>query len=215
MELYFAPLACSLATRIALYEAGAPAKLTRVDLMTRRTEDGADYLTINPLGQVPALRTAGGALLTENAAVLQHIADAYPDAKLVPADREGRSRLQQWLSFISTELHKGIYALHFDRDSTDELKAFARKKIPSRFAHLEQHLTGREFLLDGFTIADAYLVTVLNWTRLAGPDLREWAVLHAYHQRMLARPAVVKATGEEFALYSAEQQRKSEAKPGA
>lgn len=212
MELYFAPLACSLATRIALYEANASAKFTYVDLAAKRTEDGQDFLTINPLGQVPALRTAGGEVLTENGAVLQYVADAHPEAKLAPTEREERARLHEWLSFIGTELHKGIFALHFDRETNDALKSFARAKVASRFNHLEKHLTGRSFLLEHFTIADAYLATVLNWTQVTGPKLTDWPAIAAYHQRMLARPAIAKASGEEFVLYGAEQKRRSETK---
>ena len=207
MELYFAPLACSLATRIALYEAGAPARFTYVDLKSKRTEDGSDFLTINPLGQVPTLRTDAGELLTENTAVLQHVADALPDAKLAPTDRRGRARLHEWLGFIGTELHKGIFALHFDVATNDTIKELARGKVASRFGHLEKHLAKREFLLDQFTVVDAYLATLLNWTQKTGPNLNDWPAVQAYHRRMLARPAVAKAAGEEYGLYAAELKR--------
>ena len=207
MELYFAPLACSLATRIALYDADIPATFNQVDLAHRRTADDRDFLTVNPLGQVPTLRTDGGDILTENGAILQYVADSAPGSQLAPADREGRARLHQWLSFLGTELHKGIFALYFDRATNDTLSAFARTKVASRFAILEQHLTGREFLLDQFSVADAYLTTLLNWTRKTGPNLADWPALAAYHQRMLARPSVARAVAEEFALYSAELAR--------
>lgn len=207
MELYFSPLTCSLATRIALYEVGAAARFIAVDTKAQRTEDGVDYASINPLGLVPVLRTAGGTLLTENCAVLQYIADSYPEARLAPTDLEGRAQLHQWLSFISSELHKGIYSLQFSRETTDPVKEYARKKIASRFGRLDAHLADREYLLGAFSVADAYLGTVLNWTRVAGPDLRDWPSLNAYHKRVRARPAVARAQAEEFALYTAEQQR--------
>ncbi|MGN6106593.1 MAG: glutathione binding-like protein, partial [Kofleriaceae bacterium] len=201
MELYFSPLACSLATRIALYEAGAPARFTRVDQATKRTEDGRDFLAINPLGLVPVLRTADGEVVTENAAILQLVGEGT----LVPTERPARTQLQQWLSFISTELHKGIYGILFDRSASEEVKQFARARIPARFERLATHLTDREYLLDQFSVADAYLATVFAWTQAAGPKLGDWPVLAAYQKRLLARPAVARAFGEELAMYTAER----------
>src|SRR5258708_703646 len=109
MNLYFAPLACSLASRIALYEAGANAQFTLVDLKAKRSADGSDFFAVNAMGQVPALRTDDGALLTENTAILQYVAERFPAAKLAPAPGLERSRLQQWLGFIGTELHKAVF----------------------------------------------------------------------------------------------------------
>lgn len=206
MNLYFSPLACSVATRIALYEAGVPAQFTAVDTKAKRTADGADFLAINPMGQVPTLRTDDGQVLTENSAVLQYVADRHPGAQLAPpAGSLERARLQQWLGFIGTELHKGIFAPLFDPNAPDAVKAYAREKAPLRFEVLERHLQGREFLLDGFTVADAYLVTVLNWTRAVGIDLKPWPAVLAYYQRALQRPSVARAVGEEFQLYQAAQ----------
>ncbi|HEY0483045.1 MAG TPA: glutathione binding-like protein [Kofleriaceae bacterium] len=206
MELYFAPLACSLATRMSLYEAGIAATFTRVDLKAHRLPDGRDYAEINPLGQVPVLRTDGGELLFQNAAILQHVAETAAPG-LAPADRAGLAQLAQWLSFISTELHTGIFALHFDKASTEPVKAFARDKVASRFGYLERHLTGRDYLLDRFTVADAYLATVLNWTQVTGPNLADWPAVQAFHRRVLARPAVARAFGEELAMYTEEQRQ--------
>jgi len=206
MELYFAPLACSLATRMSLYEAGVPATFTRVDLKAHRLGDGRDYAEINPLGQVPVLRTESGELLFQNAAILQHLADTVAPA-LAPSDRGGRAQLAQWLSFLSTELHTGIFALHFDKGTSEPLKAFARDKVASRFGYLERHLTGRDYLLDRFTVADAYLATLLNWTQVTGPSLGDWPVLQAFHRRVLARPAVARAFGEELAMYTEDQRQ--------
>ena len=206
MELYFSPLACSLATRIALYEAGAEAVYHRVDNRAKRVGDGADFLAINPMGQVPVLRTDDGQLLTENPAVLQYVADRFPDSGLAP-----KSGMQQWLNFVTSELHKLVFNLMFDPSSTDEIKAFAVKQAEKRFAHLERHLDGREFLLDRFTVADSYLVTVLNWCRAVSIDLGKWPAILAYYKRVMARPAVAKAVAEEFALYNEEQAKRGAA----
>jgi len=206
MELYFSPLACSLATRMALYEAGAPATFTRVDLKAQRLADGRDFAAINPLRQVPVLRMDDGELLFQNAAILQHVASTAAPG-LAPAEAPGRARLAQWLSFISSELHTGFFSLQFARETSESVKAFARTRVAPHFAYLERHLTGRDYLLDRFTVADAYLATVLNWTRVAGPDLRDWPAVQAYHQRVLARPAVAKAFGEELAMYTEEQRQ--------
>jgi glutathione S-transferase len=206
VELYFSPIACSLATRMALYEAGAPATFTRVDLKAKRLPDGGDFLAINPLGQVPVLRTDDGDLLFQNTAILSYVADTAAPG-LAPSDRAGRARLGQWLAFITSELHKGIFSLHFDRASNDAVQAYARSKVAAPFGYLERHLTGREYLLDAFTVADAYLATILNWTQKTGPDLRDWPAVQAYHRRVLARPAVARAFGEEFAMFTAEQRQ--------
>lgn len=211
MQVYFAPLACSAATRIALYEAGATADFIYVDIHTnpraRMLADGADYHAINPMGQVPALRTAAGEILTENPVVLQYVADSYPEAQLAPAAGMGRYRLQQWLNFIATELHKATFIPLLDRSSPEGAKAFARQKLPRRFGYLESQLAGRAFLLDAFSVADAYLVTVLNWSPYAGIDLAEWPQVDAYFRRLSKRPTVVRALAEESKAYAAEQAR--------
>jgi glutathione S-transferase len=213
MELFFAPLACSMATRIALYEAGAgaDAKFTYVDTRTKRTGEGGDYLAINPLGQVPALRLEGNDLLFENQAILQYVADRYPSAHLGPPPGRERARLQQWLSFVATELHKAVYIPLLVRDAPEGAKEFARKLVPARFAVLEHRLEHNDFLLDGFSIADAYLTTVLNWSRASGIDLAPWPSVLAYYQRMLKRPSVAKALAEELALYQEQEARRKAA----
>jgi glutathione S-transferase len=213
MELFFGPLACSMATRIALYEAGATAAreatFTYVDTRTKRTQDGADYLAINPLGQVPALRVDGDDLLLENQAILQYVADRYPAAGLAPPPGRERTRLQQWLSFVATELHKAVFIPLLVRDTNEGARAFARQLAPKRFAVLERHLAGRAFLLDTFTVADAYLATVLNWGRAAGIDYAEWPAVKDYFSRMTKRPSVAKALAEEWALYEQQQKRRA------
>lgn len=207
MNLYFSPLACSLATRIALYEAGEAAEYTEVDLKAKRLGDGTDYFGINPLGQVPALRLDEGALLTENAAVLQYVADRFPEANLAPFDASGRVRLAQWLAFISTELHKAVFGPILDRQAPEAVKAWARDKAALRLGLLNEHLGTQEYLLDRFTVADAYLATVLNWAPACGIDLGAWPALGEYHARVLARPAVAKAVAEEWQLYKQQQAR--------
>ncbi|HEX7007898.1 MAG TPA: glutathione transferase GstA [Alphaproteobacteria bacterium] len=211
MELYFSPLACSLATRIALYEAGADARFHRVDTRAKRLEDGSDFLAINPMGQVPVLRTDEGELLTENPAVLQYVADRFPNSGLAPQGGMERYRLQQWLNFVTSELHKLVFAPIFDPSSTEEIKAYARRQAEKRFDYLNRYLDGREFLLDRFTVADAYLVTVLNWCQSVSIDLGRWPAVLAYYNRIMARPAVAKAVGEELALYKEEQAKRDAA----
>src|SRR5579862_1437898 len=165
MDLYFSPLACSLATRIALYEAGQAANYLEVDPKTKLVQnDGSDFREINPLGLVPTLRTDDGLVLTENAAILQYVADRFPQAGLGTSLGIERSRLHQWLCFIGTELHKGLFVPLLDRKAPQEVKTYTLGKSLSRLDYLENHLNGREFLLDHFTVADAYLVTVINWT---------------------------------------------------
>jgi glutathione S-transferase len=201
MQLFFAPLSCSLATRIALYEAGLTAEFHQVELATKRLNDGRDYLAINPKGQVPALLTDDGRVLTEGPAVLQYVADLGPASRLAPtAGTPARYVLQQWLNYISSEIHKGVFYLIFNPAVPAEAKAFARELVRSRYDHLSQHLTAREFLLDEFSVADAYLVTTLGWAAPAGIDLAPWPVLTAYAARLRERPAVARALGEELGL---------------
>jgi len=202
MDLYFSPLACSLASRIVVYEAGADAAFHRVNTKTGRTADGADYRRINPKGLVPALRTDEGEVLTENAAVLQYLADRFPEAGLAPQGFE-RYRLQQWLSFIGSELHKYVFTPLLSPKFDEAAKAVAREAAAERFAHLDEQLDGREYLLDSFTVADAYMAAVLNWAQAVKFDLAPYPNVVAYRDRIRARPAVARALGEEFALYQA------------
>ena len=207
MQLYFSPLACSLASRIALYEAGAAANFIEVDPKTKQTLTGVDYFTISPLGLVPALRTDSGELLLENAAILQYIGDQFQEANLVPVSGIDRSRLQQWLSFIGTELHKALFIPLFDKGLPDATKAKTLEIGNKRLAYLDKHLERREFLLDRFSVADAYLTAVLNWNIATPVDLEQWPSTSAYLARMKTRPAVARAMQEEFALYAEEQKR--------
>jgi glutathione S-transferase len=211
MELYFSPLACSMASRIAVYEAGGDVAFRPVDTRAKRLSDGGDFRTVNPMGQVPVLRTGDGELVTENPVVLQVIADAHPASGLAPASGIGRARVQQWLNFVTSELHKLVFQPLLDRASNDGAKEYARAKAEARFAHLEAHLAGREFLTDRFTVADCYLVTVLNWASFVGLDLARWPAVQAYFDRLKQRPSVARALAEEFALYKAAQAQRGAA----
>jgi glutathione S-transferase len=188
MDLYFSPLACSLATRIALYEAGTEARYLEVDPKTKIVQnDGSDFYQVNPLGLVPTLRTDEGLVLTENAAILQYVADRC---------------------FIGTELHKGLFVPVLDRKAPPEVKTYILGKGLSRLDYLEKYLQGREFLLDHFCVADAYLVTVINWTMATPPiELAKWPAVKAYYERLRARPSIARAIAEEFKLYQAELAR--------
>ena len=209
MELYFSPLACSMATRIALYEAGSGATYLEVDSKTKTVlKDGSDFRKVNPLGLVPTLRTDDGVVLTENAAILQYVAEQLPQAGLGASSGLERSRLQQWLCFIGTELHKSLFVPLLDRKAGAEVKAYVLETNVSRLDYLENYLKGRDYLLDHFSVADAYLVTVINWTMATPPiELAKWPAVKAYYERLRARPAVAKAIAEEFELYKAELAR--------
>lgn len=210
MELYFSPLACSMATRIALYEAGAEAKFVEVDPKTKKVlADNSDYFAVNPLGLVPAIRTDGGEIVTENAAILQHVAERFWHEQLPPAEQV---KLWQWLSFISTEIHRGLLAPLLDPKLPTEARKYLIAKGQSRLDHLNRHLEGREFVLERFSVADAYLATVLNWTRVIPEiDLKNWPAVKQYSLVMQKRPSVSKAFSEELPLFQAEQARHAKA----
>jgi glutathione S-transferase len=207
LDLYFSPLACSMASRITLYEAEASARFIEVDPKTKRTPDGADFFSVNPLGLVPTIRTDDGDVLTENAAILQYIADRFPEADLAPQGGMARSRLQQWLSFIGTELHKALFIPLFDKKMPAEGKARALEKGDKSLGYLDAYLAGRQFLLDRFTIADAYLFTVLNWNIATPVDLKKWPAVEAYYKRLKQRSSIARALAEEHALYAEEVKR--------
>jgi glutathione S-transferase len=212
MDFYFAPLACSMATRIALYEFGVKANFIYVDIHTnpsaRLLADGSDYYAINAMGQVPAIRTDSGEMITENPAVLQYIAELYPENGLAPSGGINRYRLQQWLNFISTELHKATFIPLLDRNSPDGAKAFARKKLPLRMDYLSSHLERRDFVLERFSVADCYLVTVLNWAPYATVDLATWPVILNYYDHMRQRPCVARSIADESPIFAEELERK-------
>ena len=203
MDLYFSPLAGSLAARIALYEAGAEARFIEVDLKTKRTPDGSDFAAIFPLGQVPLLRLDDGSFLSENAAILQYIANRSPESKLAPTDEFARARLQQWLSFISTELHQRLFCVLLDEAAPEGTRTHTLMKSEPRLTYLNDHLKDREFLLDHFSVADAYLYAVLNWSVETRVSLSRFPAIKEYHRRLRIRPSVARAYQEELLLYRA------------
>lgn len=211
MDLYFSPLACSLASRIALYEAGASANFIEVYPKTKRTSRGEDFVSVNPLALVPTLRTDDQQVLTENTAILQYVARRHPDAGLLPTGESGLTRAQQWLSFVSTELHKGLFSALLDKEAPEGAKQYARDRYLPRLDLVEQQLTGRAYLLDDFSVADAYLLAVLNWTAATAIDLSRWPATQAYVKRLRERPAVARALAEERDLYIKEQTRHTQA----
>jgi glutathione S-transferase len=209
MEVYFSPLSCSLATRIALYETAQSADFLEVDPPTKRlVPSGDDYLEIYPLGLVPTLRADDGQFISENAAILQYVADQRPQSGLAPANATGRTQLHQWLCFIGTELHKALFVPLLDKKAPAEVKAYVLGKYRSRLEFLDAQLARREFLLDHFTVADAYLTTVLNWSQvLPAIELSRYPALAKYLERMRKRPSVAKAIAEEATMWRAELAR--------
>ncbi len=191
MKLYYSPGACSLSPHIVLNEGGFTYDTERVDLATKVTETGADYTTINPNGYVPALLLNDGQVLTEGPAITQYLADRVPETRLAPpAGTIERYRLMEWLNFISTELHKGFGPL-FNPRTPDAWKDIVKAQLARRFDSVSARLEGKTFLMgDDFTVADAYLFTILGWGRHVGIDLAPWPVLTAYLGRVAARPAV-------------------------
>lgn len=192
MKLYYAPAACSLAPHIALLEIGATFTTEKVDTKSKTTATGADFLAINPKGYVPALELDDGDVLTEGVVMQQYIADLKPDAKLAPArGTKERRKLEELLVFLSTEVHKNFSPL-FAPGTPDAYKETAKGNISRRLDYLEQQLgDGRKFLTgDQFTIADAYLFTLSNWTKFVGIDLARWPNISAFAGRVAQRPTV-------------------------
>ena len=191
MKLYFSPGACSLSPHIALREAGIAFTPVKVSTKTHKTEDGGDFYAVNPRGYVPVLELDDGTRLTEGPAIVQYIADQAPGSRLAPPNGTiERYQLQEWLNFITSELHKQ-YSPMFDPSSSDELKAKQRDKIAKRYDWVEQQLKNNEYLTGStFTVADAYLFTVTNWAKHTGIDLSRWPALQAFMTRVAARPHV-------------------------
>lgn len=191
MKLFYSRGACSLSPHIVLREAGLSFDLERVDLRTHLTEKGTDFYTINPKGYVPTLQLDDGTVLTEGPAIVQFIADQAPAAKLAaPNGTMARYRLQEWLTFIGTELHKA-YSPLFRPDTPEEVKKAQLDRISKRYAYVAQELGQKPYLLgDDFTGADAYLLVMLLWSKGKGPDVSAWPNLAAYFDRVRARPGV-------------------------
>jgi glutathione S-transferase len=193
MKLYLSPGACSLSPHIVLHEAGLAHDTERVDLRAKTTSSGANFKEINPKGQVPTLQLDDGEILTEGAVIVQYLADLAPGTELAPpAGTRERYRLQEWLNYIAAEVHKSYSPLF--RPLSDEQGAAARAHILTRVAHIDTVLADRTWLMgDTFTVADAYLFTVLNWSGMAKVDLSPYTNVTAYLGRVVERPSVQKA----------------------
>ena len=191
MKLYYAPGACSLASRISLHDAGLAAEFERVDLKAKRTESDADYLTVNPKGSVPMLVLDDGQAVTENVAILALITDWEPTFE--PGNPLGRIRLLEMLSFLSSELH--IAFKPFWHDASEAEKAVARNAVASRLALIAEDLDELYLFGPRFSVADAYLFVMLRWAKAFDVPLSP--ALHAYFERVLERPAVRRALAEE------------------
>ncbi|MBA3456666.1 MAG: glutathione transferase GstA [Deltaproteobacteria bacterium] len=198
MKLYYSSGACSLAPHIALREAERRFDLERVDLKTRRTASGRDFTEINPKGYVPCLELAPGETLTEAQVILQYIGDLVPDQRLIaPAGTLGRYRLQEWLAFIATELHKQFGPL-FKATTPQAVQATQRGKIGERMTYVQEALSDRAFLMgETFSVADCYLFVMLQWCDKLHIDLSMWPILDDYEERVSHRPAVEAAMASE------------------
>ncbi len=191
LKLYYSPGACSLASHIALHETGLPFEIDKYISATKTTAGGEDFLKVNPKGYVPTIRLDDGSILTEGAAVLQYIADQNPASGLAPrAGTMERYRLQEWLTFIGTELHK-TYGPLFSKTVTPEAKRQGFDRLTLRLGYVESVLADRPYLIgDSFTVADAYLFVVVRWSKRVGFDLAPFPRLQEYMARIAARPSV-------------------------
>lgn len=194
MKLYYSPGACSLSPHIVLREAGLPFDLVRVDTKTKKTEKGDDYWAVNPKGSVPALKLDDGEVITEGPAIVQYLADKAGKTDLAPtAGTKERTRLQEWLNYITSEVHKGFTPL-FKPDTPADYKPIAKANLMKQFAYLDKQLAGKDFLLGkNFSVADAYLFVVMNWRKFQNLEIGEFKNLSAYLERVAARPKVKEA----------------------
>jgi glutathione S-transferase len=204
MKLYYSPGACSLSPHIALLEAGLPYDLVKVDVRAKKLENGDDYLKVNPKGQVPALALDNGELLTEGPVIVQVIADKAAGKNLAPArDSAERYKLLEWLNFVTSELHKNFGPM-FSPMLAEEAKPFFKDRVMGKFKYLETALAGRDYLMGKqFTVADAYLFTMLTWADRLKFDLSSMPTLLAYKARVAARPKVQEALTKEGLLKAA------------
>ncbi|MEJ5989070.1 glutathione transferase GstA [Ramlibacter sp. PS3R-8] len=202
MKLYYSPAYCSQAVHIALREAGIAADYVKVDTVAARTEQGADFRGINPRGYVPVLELDDGSRHTEVAALLQYVADLAPAKALIPSvGSRDRFLVQQWLTFISSELHKSFSPWLFHKDTADPTRKAVKEKLSTRLADVETQLAGREWLVgDRFTVADAYAFTILSWAPMLGMSLAGFPNLSAWMARVRARPQVQAALRAEGLL---------------
>jgi glutathione S-transferase len=199
MKLYYNPGLCSLAPHILFREAGLNVALVKVDMTAKRTENGADYLGINPHGYVPALEIEPGVVLTEGPAIMQYLADLAPESRLAPAGGLARYQFQSWLNFITSEIHKTYSALF--KSIPAEAKTVFKDALAVRLEHVDRHLAQQDYLLDsGYSAADAYLYVTTSWSPFVGISLDKWPALKAFRARIEARPAVQAALRAEGLL---------------
>ena len=191
MKLYYSPGACSLSPHIVLRETGTPFEIERVNTGIKKTHSGADYLKINPKGYVPALELDNGEVLTEGPAIVQYIADSAGATALLPkAGTWERYRVMEWLNFITSELHKS-YSPLFNKEVPEAYKTMVKDKLAQRFDWLEGHFKTNDYLLGkAFSVADAYMFTVLSWNQHVGIDMGKWPAIAAYLDRIGKRPTV-------------------------
>ena len=205
MKLYYAPGACSLSPHIVARELGLPVQLQKVNTKDKSMEGGGDFWKVNPRGYVPALELDDGQVLTEGPAIVQYLADQKPDAGLAPKNGTmERYRVQEWLNFLTSEVHKQFTPL-FKPNTPEEYKKIAKENLAGRFDWLDQQLAGKDYLTGKqFTVADAYAFVLLGWTKPTQIDLSKWPNLQAFHKRVAARPKVKEAMQAE-GLISKEQ----------
>lgn len=201
MKLYYSPGACSLSPHIVLNEAGFNYEVERVDLASKKTEKGADFFAINPKGYVPVLALDDGQILTEGPAIVQYLGDQNPASGIVPkVGSLERVRAQEWLNFITSELHK-TYSPLFRPTTPDEYKKLAREYLAKRLAILDKHLAGKQYILgDKFSAPDAYAFTVLRWSQYTNVDLSPFPNIKAFMERVAARPKVQETMKQEGLL---------------
>jgi glutathione S-transferase len=198
MKLFYTPGACSLSPHIVLNELGLPYTAEKVDLKSHTTDSGADFYTINSKGYIPALQLDNGEVLTEGPAIVQYLADQKPQANLLPpAGSLERARVQEWLNFIGTEMHKTLAAL-FNPSISPEAKTKTIDTFGKRLGFVDKALQGKDFLTgQQFSVADAYLFTIVNWAPMLGVDLSPWPTVEAFQKRVASRPAVQKTLQDE------------------
>lgn len=204
MKLYYAPGACSLSPHIVSRELGIPLELKKVNTKDKTIEGGGDYWQVNPRGYVPALVLDNGETLTEGPAIVQYLADQKPEAGLAPKNGTfERYRLQEWLNFLTSEVHKQFSPL-FKPNTPEEYKKIAKENLSTRFDWLDKQLAGKDYLMGKqFSVADAYAFVLLNWTKFHNIDLARWPNIAAFHKRVGARPKVQEALQAEGLLKKA------------
>lgn len=202
MKLYYSPGACSLSPHIVLHESGLAFEAIAAPTKTHKLPDGTDYYTINPLGYVPLLELDDGTRLTEGPAIVQYVADQVPGKQLAPAyGTLARYQLMSWLTFIGTELHKGCFSLLFNPATPADFKATVKDRLAGRLKWVDEQLAGKDYLLgSNFSVADAYLFVVTNWSVPMNVDLSPYPNLLAFRARMAARPGVQAAMKAEGLL---------------